>query len=106
MFSALKARWLLDHHDPDRARSRRGELCLGTVDSWLLSRFGGEHLIEVGNASRTQLLDVRARDWDPRLLELFGVPAAVLPARRRLLRALPAGPRPAAAAATASPSPP
>ena len=79
MFSALKARWLLDHHDPDRARSRRGELCLGTVDSWLLSRFGGEHLIEVGNASRTQLLDVRARDWDPRLLELFGVPAEVLP---------------------------
>jgi glycerol kinase len=67
MFSALKARWLLDHHDPDRIRSRRGELCLGTVDSWLLSRFGGEHLIEIGNASRTQLLDVRARAWDPRL---------------------------------------
>jgi glycerol kinase len=80
MFSALKARWLLDHHDADRARSRRGELCLGTIDSWLLSRFGGEHLVEVGNASRTQLLDVRGRAWDPRLLELFGVPEEVLPA--------------------------
>ena len=46
------------HLDSDRVRSRRGELCLGTVDSWLLSRFGGEHVIEVGNASRTQLLDL------------------------------------------------
>ncbi|MEV4575576.1 FGGY family carbohydrate kinase [Nonomuraea jabiensis] len=79
MFSALKARWLLDAYDPDRRRARAGELCLGTVDSWLLSRFGGEHLIEVGNASRTQLLDVEAGAWDPRLLELFGVPAEVLP---------------------------
>jgi glycerol kinase len=79
MFSALKAGWLLDHYDPDRARSRRGELRLGTVDSWLLSRFAGEHVIEVGNASRTQLLDVRARAWDPGLLELFGVPEEVLP---------------------------
>ncbi|MEU6731583.1 FGGY family carbohydrate kinase, partial [Nonomuraea wenchangensis] len=79
MFSALKARWLLDTHDPDRRRSRAGELCLGTVDSWLLSRFGGEHVIEVGNASRTQLLDVQAGAWDSRLLELFGVPSEVLP---------------------------
>src|SRR4051812_24089621 len=79
MFSALKARWLLDQYDADRVRSRNGELCLGTVDSWLLSRFGGEHVIEVGNAARTQLLDVRSRSWDPRLLELFDVPPAVLP---------------------------
>ncbi|MEQ4723910.1 FGGY family carbohydrate kinase [Nonomuraea sp. B19D2] len=79
MFSALKARWLLDTYDPDRRRSRAGELCLGTVDSWLLSRFGGEHVIEVGNASRTQLLDVGTGDWDPRLLDLFGVPREVLP---------------------------
>ena len=79
MFSALKARWLLDAHDPDRTRSRRGELCLGTVDSWLLSRFGGEHVVEVGNAARTQLLGVRARSWDPELLDDFGVPAEVLP---------------------------
>ena len=79
MFSALKAGWLLDAHDPDRTRSRRGDLCLGTIDSWLLSRFGGEHLIELGNAARTQLLDVRERTWDPELLELFGVPIEVLP---------------------------
>jgi glycerol kinase len=75
MFSALKARWLLDEYDPDRT----GDLCLGTVDSWLLTRFCGEHVIEVGNASRTQLLDVRAGAWDRRLLDLFEVPAEVLP---------------------------
>ncbi|QLQ36732.2 FGGY family carbohydrate kinase [Micromonospora robiginosa] len=79
MFSALKARWLLDIHDPERRRAKAGELCLGTVDSWLLSRFGGEHVTEVGNASRTQLLNIDTRQWDERLLDLFGVPAAVLP---------------------------
>jgi glycerol kinase len=80
MFSAPKATWLLDAYDPDRARSRRGELCLGTVDSWLLSRLGGDHVVEVGNASRTQLLDVRTCQWHPELLELFGIPERVLPA--------------------------
>jgi glycerol kinase len=79
MFSALKARWLLDTYDPDRSRSRAGELCLGTVDSWLLSRFGSGHVTEVGNASRTQLLNVATRQWDDRLLDLFDVPSAILP---------------------------
>ncbi|MEU6196080.1 FGGY family carbohydrate kinase [Streptomyces sp. NPDC047061] len=81
MFSALKAQWLLDTHDPDRTRARRGELCLGTVDSWLLWRLGGggDHLVELGNAARTQLLDVRRRDWDERLLDVFDVPRQALP---------------------------
>lgn len=79
MFSALKAGWLLDAYDPDRTRSRRGELCVGTVDSWLLSRFGGDHVIEIGNAARTQLFDVRERRWAPELLELFRIPSEVLP---------------------------
>ncbi|GAA2995260.1 FGGY family carbohydrate kinase [Streptosporangium longisporum] len=88
MFSALRARRLLDTHDPDRRRSLAGELCLGTVDSWLLNRLGGgpgdragagEHLIEVGNASRTQLMNLATRRWDPALLDLFGVPREVLP---------------------------
>lgn len=80
MFSALKARWLLDHYDPDRRRSGRGELCLGTVDSWLVWQLTGRHCIEMGNAARTQLLDVRRRAWSSELLELFGVPPEVLPA--------------------------
>lgn len=80
MFSALKAKWLLDTYDPDRRRSRSGELCLGTVDSWLLSRLGnGMHVVEVGNASRTQLLNVRDRCWDDALLEVFEIPRQALP---------------------------
>lgn len=79
MFSASKASALLDAHDLDRARSRAGELCLGTVDSWLLWRIGGQHLIETGNAARTQLLDLTTRTWDPWLLELFDVPVEALP---------------------------
>lgn len=80
MFSALKAKWLLDTYDPDRSHSRAGDLCLGTVDSWLLSRLsGGQHLIEAGNASRTQLMNVATRTWDDELLTIFGVPRATLP---------------------------
>lgn len=79
MFSASKARWLLDQHDPKRARAMRGELCLGTVDSWLLFKLTGQHLSEIGNASRTQLFNVHSLDWDEDLLSLFEVPKAALP---------------------------
>jgi glycerol kinase len=72
MFSATKARWLLDAYG-------RGNVCLGTVDSFLTFKLGGGHIIEAGNAARTQLLDVRTRDWSPELLELFGIPRDVLP---------------------------
>jgi glycerol kinase len=78
MFSATKARWLLDEYDPGRRRSRDGQLRLGTVDSWLLAHFTDAHLIEVGNASRTQLMAVAAADWDDDLLELFEIPRQVL----------------------------
>jgi glycerol kinase len=70
MFSAAKLRWLLDR-TPDAA--------VGTVDAWLLYALTGEHRIEVGNASRTQLLDVRKGTWSPELLGLFGIPASALP---------------------------
>jgi glycerol kinase len=79
MFSATKARWLLDHFDPDRTRATRGDLCLGTVDAWILHQLTGEHQIEVGNASRTQLMDVQTCQWSPQLLDLFGVPEQALP---------------------------
>jgi glycerol kinase len=79
MFSALKLRWLLDSIDPARTRARAGELAVGTVDSWLLFRLTGEHRIEAGNASRTQLLDLRTLDWSDELLDLFNIPAATLP---------------------------
>ncbi|WP_271828723.1 FGGY-family carbohydrate kinase [Commensalibacter communis] len=79
MFSASKAKWLLDQYDKDRQRSLKGELCLGTIDSWLLFKIYGEHLIEAGNASRTQLMNVHQVDWDDDLLSLFHVPKACLP---------------------------
>jgi len=79
MFSASKAKWLLDRHDPQRTCAQRGELCLGTVDSWLLFKLSGQHLTEIGNASRTQLFNVHTLDWDDDLLGLFGVPRATLP---------------------------
>lgn len=79
MFSALKLQWLLDAVDPDRTRSRRGELAVGTVDSWLVSSLTGEHRIEAGNASRTQLLDLASGGWSDELCELFDIPREVLP---------------------------
>lgn len=79
MFSATKARWLLDHVDPDRVQAARGDLCLGTVDAWLVRQLTGQHQIEVGNASRTQLMDIGTCQWSDGLLDLFGVPARALP---------------------------
>ena len=79
MFSALKARWILDAVDPDRVRAKTGALVLGTVDSWIMSSFGGASLIETGNASRTQLLDIDTVAWSAELLDLFGIPATALP---------------------------
>ncbi|WP_432936668.1 FGGY-family carbohydrate kinase [Kribbella sp. CA-253562] len=72
MFSAPKLNWLLSRTDPS-------DLCVGTVDSWLIQRLTGEHLGEAGNASRTLLYDVVKLDWSDELLEAFGVPRAVLP---------------------------
>ncbi|MFC8181737.1 FGGY family carbohydrate kinase [Rhodococcus sp. NPDC057297] len=79
MFSALKAAWLLDEYDPLRVRSGSGRWRVGTIDAWLLSRFGGDPVTEVGNASRTQLLDIGTGTWDPKLLEIFRVPERGLP---------------------------
>ena len=79
MFSALKLAWLLDAHDPSRTQAASGAWCMGTVDAWLLARLGAEPVIEVGNASRTQLLDVHRATWDDDLLALFRIPRAALP---------------------------
>ena len=79
MFSALKFRWLLNDVDPDRTRSRAGEICLGTVDSWIVFSLTGEHRIEMGNASRTLLLNIDTGDWDDELLDLFEIPRQALP---------------------------
>jgi glycerol kinase len=79
-FSATKLEWLL--RDPElRRRARRGELAVGTVESWLVARLGGgrAHVTDHTNASRTLLYDLRRRAWDPELLALFDVPPECLP---------------------------
>jgi glycerol kinase len=79
-FSASKIRWILDHTPDARRRAEAGDLAFGTVDSWLIYRLtGGKvHVIDRSNASRTMLLNLDG-SWDPVMLDLFGVPAAMLP---------------------------
>ncbi len=81
LFSASKARWLLDNIAGASERAERGELCLGTMDSWVLWNLtgGAVHACDVTNASRTQLFDLRRLRWDEELLALFGIPATILP---------------------------
>jgi glycerol kinase len=80
-FTAGKLRWLLDDLPDGTERASRGEICAGTVDSWLLWNLSGgqTHATDVSNASRTQLLDLDSGSWDPALCEAFGVPLEVLP---------------------------
>lgn len=80
-FSALKVRWLLDNVPGARERALQGELAFGTIDSFLLWRFTGgkTHATDATNAAQTALFDIAANRWDPDLLNLFDVPAAVLP---------------------------
>lgn len=80
-FSGTKVKWILDHVEGARGRAQKGELCFGTVDSWLLWNLtGGEvHATDITNASRTLLLDIRNQQWDEELCELLDVPRQMLP---------------------------
>lgn len=80
-FSATKLRWLLDHIPDGQRRAEDGDLCFGTVDSWLLFRLTGgrAHATDATNAARTMLLNLHDLEWDPALLRLFDVPEAMLP---------------------------
>ncbi|MEM7730561.1 MAG: glycerol kinase GlpK [Pseudomonadota bacterium] len=84
-FSATKIAWILDHVDGARVRGEAGELCFGTVDSFLIWRLTGGsgkdpvHATDATNASRTNLFNIRDQRWDEDLLALFGVPGAGLP---------------------------
>jgi glycerol kinase len=79
-FSATKMEWLLDHVPGSRRRAQRGEIALGTVDSWLIYKLTGgrEHATDVTNASRTMLLNLKSLAWDKEMLKLFGVPVEAL----------------------------
>ncbi len=80
-FSASKMRWLLDHVPAVQAAAQTGRLRFGTVDSWLVWQLSGgtHHITDASNASRTQLYNLHSGDWDPILLQLFGIPRNSLP---------------------------
>lgn len=80
-FSATKVKWILDQVPGARAKAEKGELCFGTIDSWLLWKLtnGQVHATDVSNASRTMLFNIHTLAWDEELLALFNVPAAILP---------------------------
>jgi glycerol kinase len=79
-FSATKIAWMLDQLPGARARAERGELAFGTNDCFLLWRLTGGrvHATDVTNAARTCLLDIHTGQWDAELLDIFGVPRALL----------------------------
>ncbi|EON33620.1 MULTISPECIES: glycerol kinase GlpK [Gordonia] len=83
-FAGPKARWLLDSVDGLRERAENGELCFGTMDSWIAWNMtggvdGGRHVTDVTNASRTMLMDLRTQQWDPEICAEMGIPMAMLP---------------------------
>ena len=80
-FTASKFAWILDNVDGARDRAAAGELCFGTVDSFLIWRLtnGAVHATDATNASRTSLYNIHENSWDDELLALFDVPASGLP---------------------------
>ncbi|MEO8285286.1 MAG: glycerol kinase GlpK [Chloroflexota bacterium] len=80
LFSASKMRWLLDRIEDGKGRAERGEICLGTMDSWVLWNLtgGAAYATDMTNASRTQLLDIHRLERSRDLLDIFGVPREAL----------------------------
>ena len=80
-FSATKVKWILDNVENARKRAERGELCFGTIDTWLIWNLtkGEVFVTDPSNASRTMLYNIHTLDWDDELLALFGIPRSMLP---------------------------
>ncbi|WP_127783872.1 glycerol kinase GlpK [Rhodococcus sp. X156] len=83
-FSGPKVMWILDNVEGARERAEAGELCFGTMDSWVLWNMtggpdGGVHQTDVTNASRTLLMDLDTLAWDPAICADMGIPESMLP---------------------------
>ncbi|HIV57049.1 MAG TPA: glycerol kinase GlpK [Candidatus Stackebrandtia faecavium] len=78
-FAGPKIRWILDNVPGLEGRARRGEICFGTMDSWLIYKLTGRHMTDVTNASRTMLMNLETLDWDDGLCEALGIPKQMLP---------------------------
>jgi glycerol kinase len=80
-FSATKIRWMLENIPGAHAQAEQGLLAFGTIDSWLIWKLtnGKQHVTDVTNASRTMLFNIHTLKWDEELLDLFSIPASLLP---------------------------
>jgi glycerol kinase len=80
-FSGTKLKWLLDEKPQLRKRGARGELCFGTIDTWLIFKLSGgaAFVTDYTNASRTMLFNLEHHNWDDEMLRMLDVPAEMLP---------------------------
>ncbi|MGI6055779.1 MAG: glycerol kinase GlpK [Bilifractor sp.] len=80
-FSGTKIRWILDHVEGAREMAERGDLCFGTVDSWLIYKLtkGRVHVTDYSNASRTLLFNINTLKWDEELCDILDIPMSILP---------------------------
>ena len=80
-FSATKVKWILDNIPGAKVKAQNGDLCFGTIDSWLLWKLtnGKVHATDVTNACRTLIFNIHTMQWDEELLKLFGIPKSMLP---------------------------
>lgn len=80
-FSASGAKWILDNVENARELAEKGDLLMGTIDSWLIWKLteGRKHLTDYTNASRTMLFNIHTLDWDEELLKLFTIPRSMMP---------------------------
>lgn len=83
-FSGPKIRWILDNVAGARERAEAGDLLFGNIDTWLIWNLtggvdGGVHVTDISNASRTMLMNLETLDWDAEIMEVMGVPRAMLP---------------------------
>jgi glycerol kinase len=80
-FSASGVKWLLDNIEGAREQAARGELLMGTIDTWLIWKLtkGKVHATDYTNASRTMLFNIHTLQWDDDLLQLFNIPRSMMP---------------------------
>jgi glycerol kinase len=78
-FSGPKIKWILDNVPGARERAEQGELIFGNMDTWIIWNLTGQHVTDVTNASRTLLMNLETLDWDEDILNILGIPRAMLP---------------------------
>ena len=92
-FSGPKIRWILDNVDGAADKADSGDLLFGNMDTWVIWNLtggtdGGLHITDVTNASRTMLMDLKTLDWDDEVMDVMGVPRAMLPEIKAVQRRL------------------